>query len=113
MKKVLVVWSLVLLCLNGCIFSNKKDTSQDNMGDLRVKFKGDSLFFNVVAPDLLLIQLQYKWNVTEEKALEKGMTPEYYRKVLEEIEKTNAAIRKGLKEGADAGLIPDFQNKGL
>lgn len=79
------------------------------IGDLREKFKGDSLFFNVVAPDLILIQNQYTWASTEKEAQEKGLDTTYYRKVQEEIRKTNEAIRKGVMKGADPKRIYDFQ----
>ncbi len=78
------------------------------IGDLREKFKGDSLFFNVVAPDLILIQNQYTWASTEKEAQEKGLDTTYYRKVQEEIRKTNEAIRDGVMRGADPKRIYDF-----
>lgn len=100
----------------GCGGSGNKQTENAALhadtiyiGDLREKFKGDSLFFKVVAPDLILIQNQYTWASTEKEAQEKGLDTTYYRKVQEEIRNTNEAIRKGIMKGADPKRIYDFQ----
>ena len=66
------------------------------LGDLREKFAGDSIFFKVVAPDLMLMDYQY-------------LTKEYYKRVKKEITETNEAIKKGVMKGADVKRIPDFQ----
>ncbi|WP_342977081.1 hypothetical protein, partial [Bacteroides finegoldii] len=79
------------------------------LGDLREKFAGDSIFFKVVAPDLMLMDYQYFWAVTESDAIEKGLTKEYYKRVKKEITETNEAIKKGVMKGADVKRIPDFQ----
>ncbi|CUP89331.1 hypothetical protein [Bacteroides thetaiotaomicron] len=79
------------------------------LGDLREKFVSDSLFFMVVAPDLILDNNQYFWTVTESSALEKGLTKEYYKKVKQEISATNDAIRRGVMKGANVKRIYDFQ----
>jgi hypothetical protein len=79
------------------------------LGDLREKFVGDSLFFMVVAPDLILDNNQYFWTVTESSALEKGLTKEYYKKVKQEVSATNDAIRRGVMKGANVKRIYDFQ----
>ena len=50
------------------------------LGDLREKFEGDSIFFKVVAPDLMLMDYQYFWAATESEAVEKGLTKEYYER---------------------------------
>ena len=79
------------------------------LGDLREKFVGDSLFFMVVAPDLILDNNQYFWTATESSALDKGLTKEYYKKVKQEISATNDAIRRGVMKGANVKRIYDFQ----
>lgn len=118
--KVLVFISLVgSLLLASCGGSSSKgnDASAQNvnpadtiyLGDLREKFEGDSLFFKVVAPDLMLMDYQYFWAATESDALEKGLTKEYYKRVKKEITDTNEAIKKGVMKGANIKRIPDFQ----
>ena len=79
------------------------------LGDLREKFEGDSIFFKVVAPDLMLMDYQYFWAATESEAVEKGLTKEFYKRVKKEISETNEAIKKGVMKGADVKRIPDFQ----
>jgi hypothetical protein len=79
------------------------------LGDLREKFAGDTIFFKVVAPELMLMDYQYFWPATESDALEKGLTKEYYKRVKKEITATNEAIKKGVMKGADVKRIPDFQ----
>ena len=81
------------------------------LGDLREKFVGDSLFFMIVAPDLILDNNQYFWTATESSALDKGLTKEYYKKVKQEISATNDAIRRGVMKGANVKRIYDFQKK--
>ena len=104
--KVLVLISLVGgLLLSSCGGSSKNSAN----GDLREKFAGDSLFFKVVAPDLMLMDYQYFWPATESDAIEKGLTKEYYKRVKKEITETNEAIKKGVMKGADVKRIPDFQ----
>ena len=118
--KVLVFISLVgSLLLASCGGSSSKgnDASAQNvnpadtiyLGDLREKFEGDSIFFKVVAPDLMLMDYQYFWAATESEAVEKGLTKEYYKRVKKEISETNEAIKKGVMKGADVKRIPDFQ----
>ena len=79
------------------------------LGDLREKFEGDSIFFKIVAPDLMLMDYQYLWAVTESEAIEKGLTKEYYKRVKKEITDTNEAIKRGVMKGANVKRIPDFQ----
>lgn len=117
--KVLVLLSLVGgLFLSSCGGSSSKSnaSSQDvnpadtiYLGDLREKFAGDSVFFKVVAPDLMLMDYQYFWAATEKDALDKGLTKEYYKRVKKEITETNEAIKKGVMKGANVKRIPDFQ----
>lgn len=117
--KVLVLISLVgglLLSSCGGGSAQKNAGNQDvnpadtiYLGDLREKFAGDSVFFKVVAPDLMLMDYQYFWAATESDALEKGLTKEYYKRVKKEITETNEAIKKGVMKGADVKRIPDFQ----
>ena len=79
------------------------------LGDLREKFANDSVFFKIVAPDLMLMDYQYLWAVTESEAVEKGLTKEYYKRVKKEISDTNEAIKRGVMKGANVKRIPDFQ----
>lgn len=79
------------------------------LGDLREKFANDTVFFKVVAPDLMLMDYQYLWAVTESEAVEKGLTREYYKRVKKEIADTNEAIKRGVMKGANVKRIPDFQ----
>ena len=67
------------------------------------------MFFKVVASDLMLMDYQYLWAVTESDALEKGLTKEYYKRVKKEIAETNEAIKTGVMKGANVKRIPDFQ----
>ena len=76
---------------------------------MREKFEGDSIFFKIVAPDLMLMDYQYLWAVTESEAIEKGLTKEYYKRVKKEITDTNEAIKRGVMKGANVKRIPDFQ----
>ena len=108
--KVLVLISLVGgLLLSSCGGSSKNSANSQEvnpadtiyLGDLREKFAGDSIFFKVVAPDLMLMDYQYFWAATESDAIEKG--------VKKEITETNEAIKKGVMKGADVKRIPDFQ----
>ena len=118
-KKVLVLISLVVgLMLSSCGGSSSQKNTSDQvvnaadtiyLGDLREKFAGDSIFFKVVAPDLMLMDYQYFWAATESDAVEKGLTKEYYKRVKKEITETNEAIKKGVMKGADVKRIPDFQ----
>ena len=117
--KVLVLISLVGgLMLSSCGGSSSLKNTSDQvvnaadtiyLGDLREKFAGDSIFFKVVAPDLMLMDYQYFWAATESDAVEKGLTKEYYKRVKKEITETNEAIKKGVMKGADVKRIPDFQ----
>ena len=117
--KVLVLISLVGgLMLSSCGGSSSQKNTSDQvvnaadtiyLGDLREKFAGDSIFFKVVAPDLMLMDYQYFWAATESDAVEKGLTKEYYKRVMKEITETNEAIKKGVMKGADVKRIPDFQ----
>ena len=117
--KVLVLISLVggLMLSSFGGSSSQKNTSDQvvnaadtiYLGDLREKFAGDSIFFKVVAPDLMLMDYQYFWADTESDAVEKGLTKEYYKRVKKEITETNEAIKKGVMKGADVKRIPDFQ----
>ena len=117
--KVLVLISLVGgLMLSSCGGSSSQKNTSDQvvnaadtiyLGDLREKFAGDSIFFKVVATDLMLMDYQYFWAATESDAVEKGLTKEYYKRVKKEITETNEAIKKGVMKGADVKRIPDFQ----
>ena len=117
--KVLVLISLVGgLMLSSCGGSSSQKNTSDQvvnaadtiyLGDLRERFAGDSIFFKVVAPDLMLMDYQYFWAATESDAVEKGLTKEYYKRVKKEITETNEAIKKGVMKGADVKRIPDFQ----
>lgn len=115
-----LVWILLAggLCLASCesgSSQNKANSGDVNpadtiyLGDLREKFAGDSIFFKVVAPDLMLMDYQYLWAATESEAIEKGLTKEYYKRVKKEISETNEAIKKGVMKGANVKRIPDFQ----
>ena len=106
----------LLLASCGSSSSQKNASTQEvnpadtiYLGDLREKFEGDSIFFKVVAPDLMLMDYQYFWAATESEAVEKGLTKEYYKRVKKEISETNEAIKKGVMKGADVKRIPDFQ----
>lgn len=117
--KVLVLLSLVGgLFLSSCGGSGSKSGASNQdvnpadtiyLGDLREKFAGDSVFFKVVAPDLMLMDYQYFWAATEKDAMDKGLTKEYYKRVKKEITDTNEAIKKGVMKGANVKRIPDFQ----
>ena len=117
--KLLVFISLfggLLLASCGGSSSQKNASTQEvnpadtiYLGDLREKFEGDSIFFKVVAPDLMLMDYQYFWAATESEAVEKGLTKEYYKRVKKEISETNEAIKKGVMKGADVKRIPDFR----
>ena len=114
--KLLIFISLfggLLLASCGSSSSQKNASTQEvNPADtiyLREKFEGDSIFFKVVAPDLMLMDYQYFWAATESEAVEKGLTKEYYKRVKKEISETNEAIKKGVMKGADVKRIPDFQ----
>ena len=117
--KVLVLISLVGgLLLSSCGGSSSKNNANSEnvnpadtiyLGDLREKFVGDSIFFKVVAPDLMLMDYQYFWAATESDAIEKGLTKEYYKRVKKEITDTNEAIKRGVMKGANVKRIPDFQ----
>lgn len=111
----LVLFVLLSVLFAGCGGNASSSAKEINpadtiyLGDLREKFKGDSLFFNVVAPDLVLIQNQYTWLATTKEAEEKGLSEKYYKKVQNEISKTNEAIRIGVMKGANVKRIHDFQ----
>lgn len=117
--KILVLISLVgALMLSSCGGGNSKSNANSKdvnpadtiyLGDLREKFAGDSVFFKVVAPDLMLMDYQYLWAITETDALAKGLTKEYYKRVKKEIAETNEAIKTGVMKGANVKRIPDFQ----
>ena len=117
--KLLIFISLfggLLLASCGSSSSQKNASTQEvnpadtiYLGDLREKFEGDSIFFKVVAPDLMLMDYQYFWAATESEAVEKRLTKEYYKRVKKEISETNEAIKKGVMKGADVKRIPDFQ----
>ena len=73
--KLLIFISLfggLLLASCGSSSSQKNASTQEvnpadtiYLGDLREKFEGDSIFFKVVAPDLMLMDYQYFWAATE------------------------------------------------
>ena len=63
----------------------------------------------LVETDLMLMDYQYLWAVTESEAVEKGLTKEYYKRVKKEITDTNEAIKRGVMKGANVKRIPDFQ----
>lgn len=112
---VSLVGSLLLASCGGGSSKGNANTQEVNaadtiyLGDLREKFAGDSVFFQVVAPDLMLMDYQYFWAATESDAIEKGLTKEYYKRVKKEISATNEAIKKGVMKGANVKRIPDFQ----
>ena len=81
------------------------------LGDLREKFANDSVFFKIVAPDLMLMDYQYLWAVTESEAVEKGLTKEYYKRVKKEITDTNEAIKRGVMKGANVKRISRHHRK--
>lgn len=117
--KILVLISLLGgLFLSSCGGSSSKSNANNQdvnpadtiyLGDLREKFAGDSVFFKVVAPDLMLMDYQYFWAVTETDALNKGLTKDYYKRVKKEITDTNEAIKRGVMKGANMKRIPNFQ----
>ena len=117
--KLLVFISLfggLLLASCGGSSSQKNASTQEvnpadtiYFGDLREKFADDTIFFKVVSPDLMLMDYQYLWAVTESEAVEKGLTKEYYKRVKKEITDTNEAIKRGVMKGANVKRIPDFQ----
>ena len=89
--------------------SSQKNASTQEVNPADTIYLGDSIFFKVVAPDLMLMDYQYFWAATESEAVEKGLTKEYYKRVKKEISETNEAIKKGVMKGADVKRIPDFQ----
>ena len=105
--KLLIFISLfggLLLASCGSSSSQKNASTQEvnpadtiYLGDLREKFEGDSIFFKVVAPDLMLMDYQYFWAATESEAVEKGLTKEYYKRVKKEISEN-----EDLKKMSDA-----------
>lgn len=108
----LVLLSVLFTGCGGNASSTEKEINPADtiyLGDLQEKFKGDSLFFNVVAPDLILIQNQYTWLATAKEAEKKGLSERYYKKVQAEISETNEAIRRGVMKGANVKRIHDFQ----
>ena len=116
--KVLVLISLVGgLLLSSCGGSSKNSANSQEvnpadtiyLGDLREKFAGDSIFFKVVAPDLMLLDIHFFWTATESEAIDNDLPNEYYKRVKKEITETNEAIKKGVMKGADVKRIPDFQ----
>lgn len=112
---VIVLFGIMLLC--GCSGSSGKvdkalginpaDTIY--LGDLREKFEGDSIFFTLVAPNIMLSDNQYCWIITESEALESGLSKTYYMKVKQAIISTNEAIRRGVMKGANVKRLYDFQ----
>ena len=108
---ILLVGGLMLSSCGGSSSKNNANVKEVNpadtiyLGDLREKFANDSVFFKIVAPDLMLMDYQYLWAVTESEAVEKGLTKEYYKRVKKEITDTNEVI----KRGANVKRIPDFQ----
>ena len=110
-----LVGSLLLASFGGSSSKGNANAQEVNpadtiyLGDLREKFEGDSIFFKIVAPDLMLMDYQYLWAVTESEAIEKGLTKEYYKRVKKEITDTNEAIKRGVMKGANVKRIPDFQ----
>ena len=119
--KVLVLISLVGgLMLSSCGGSSSKNNANVKevnpadtiyLGDLREKFANDSVFFKIVAPDLMLMDYQYLWAVTESEAVEKGLTKEYYKRVKKEISDTNEAIKRGVMKGANVYRISRHHRK--
>lgn len=79
------------------------------LGDLRDKFKDDSVFFSKIAPNIVLSDNQYCWVVTELEAINSGLSKTYYLKVKQEIAHTNEAIRRGVMRGANVKRLHDFQ----
>ena len=108
---ILLVGGLMLSSCGGSSSKNNANVKEVNpadtiyLGDLREKFANDSVFFKIVAPDLMLMDYQYLWAVTESEAVEKGLTKEYYKRVKKEITDTNEAIKRGVMKGND---IPFF-----
>lgn len=119
--KLLIFISLfggLLLASCGSSSSQKNASTQEvnpadtiYLGDLREKFEGDSIFFKVVAPDLMLMDYQYFWAATESEAVEKGLTKEYYKRVKKEISETNEAIKKGVMKGAGCKTVYRISKK--
>ena len=118
--KLLIFISLfggLLLASCGSSSSQKNASTQEvnpadtiYLGDLREKFEGDSIFFKVVAPDLMLMDYQYFWAATESEAVEKGLTKEYYKRVKKEISETNEAIKKGFHDTKWPGRIEKIKD---
>ena len=105
-----LVGSLLLASCGGSSSKGNANAQEVNpadtiyLGDLREKFEGDSIFFKIVAPDLMLMDYQYLWAVTESEAIEKGLTKEYYKRVKKEITDTNEAIKRGVMKGANVNV---------
>lgn len=74
------------------------------------EFANDSVFFKIVAPDLMLMDYQYLWAVTESEAVEKGLTKEYYKRVKKEITDTNEAIKRGVMKGANVNVYRIYEH---
>ena len=119
--KLLIFISLfggLLLASCGSSSSQKNASTQEvnpadtiYLGDLREKFEGDSIFFKVVAPDLMLMDYQYFWAATESEAVEKGLTKEYYKRVKKEISETNEAIKKGVMKRCGCKTYTGFPRR--
>ena len=107
---ILLVGGLMLSSCGGSSSKNNANVKEVNpadtiyLGDLREKFANDSVFFKIVAPDLMLMDYQYLWAVTESEAVEKGLTKEYYKRVKKEITDTNESCCQ-----RSCGCIPLLQ----
>ena len=68
--KISLVEGLMLSSCGGSSSKNNANVKEVNpadtiyLGDLREKFANDSVFFKIVAPDLMLMDYQYLWAVT-------------------------------------------------
>lgn len=121
MRHIFIGWIILLgITMNSCTGRSNSSSLKSQvinpadtiyLGDLREKFAGDSLFFMIVAPELILDNNQYFWTATESTALKKGLTKEYYKKIKQEITATNNAIKRGVMKGANVNRIYDFQKK--
>ncbi|GAB6011314.1 hypothetical protein [Viscerimonas tarda] len=113
--------SAILFCVFiGSLFACSDTHTNDNslvanpvdsifMGNLRASFDGDSLFFSEIAPNICLTQNLYLLTLTRSDAEQRGIPMNLYRKVQNEIAKTNQIIKDGIMHGGDVKKIYDFQ----
>lgn len=108
MKKTLCYLSFVLV-LGAAVFTFSQCSEQQEDG---VKTLSEQEAYEVLSRYVTVENLAYKLNITEDKALKLGVSPETFGKLSESLRSINEAVAQQLAEDPDAKIsLSDPQKK--